>query len=80
VLPGKTISATVPLSAEAKTYASIGGNRIPTSTVATLAGRPGFDPRKSWPVLIVFSTSTPSAKIVATSFLPKSLVHAHYVC
>lgn len=57
VLPGKTISAAVPLSAEEKTYAAIGGNRIPASAVATLAVPPGFDPRKTWPVLVVFSTS-----------------------
>ena len=57
VLPGKTISATVPLSAEEKTYAAIGGNQVPASAVAVLAVPPGFDPRKSWPVLVVFSTS-----------------------
>jgi hypothetical protein len=57
VLPGKTISATVPLSPEEKTYAAIGGNRVPVSAVATLAVPPGFDPRKTWPVQIVFSTS-----------------------
>ena len=57
VLPGKTISATVPLSPEEKTYAAIGGNRVPVNAVANLAVPPGFDPRRSWPVLIVFSTS-----------------------
>jgi hypothetical protein len=57
VLPGKTISATVPLSPEEKTYAAIGGNRVPVNAVATLAVPPGFDPQKSWPVLVVFSTS-----------------------
>jgi hypothetical protein len=57
VLPGKTISAPVPLSAEEKTYAAIGGNRVPTNAVATLSAPPGFDPGNSWPVLVVFSTS-----------------------
>jgi hypothetical protein len=57
VPPGKTISATVPLSAEEKTYAAIGGNRVPASAVATLVTPPGFDPGNSWPVLVVFSTS-----------------------
>jgi hypothetical protein len=57
VLPGKTISATVPLSPDEKTYAAIGGNRVPVNAVATLAVPPGFDPRQSWPILIVFSTS-----------------------
>jgi hypothetical protein len=47
----------VPLSAEEKTYAAIGGNRVPTNAVATLAAPPGFDPGNSWPVLVVFSTS-----------------------
>jgi hypothetical protein len=57
VLPGKTISATVPLSAEEKTYAAIGGNQVPANAVAVLAVPQGFDPRKSWPVLVAFSTS-----------------------
>src|SRR5688572_22297067 len=57
VQPGKTISASVPLSSEQKTFAAIGGNQVPPSAVAVLAVPPGFDPRKSWPVLIVFSTS-----------------------
>jgi hypothetical protein len=57
ILPGKTISATVPLSPEEKTYAAIGGNRATSNAVATLAVPPGFDPRRSWPVIIIFSTS-----------------------
>jgi hypothetical protein len=57
VLPGKTISAAVPLSPEEKTYAAIGGNRVPVNAVATLAVPPGFDLQKSWPVLIVSSAS-----------------------
>lgn len=54
---GETVSATVPLSAEEKTYAAIGGNRVPANAVAVLAVPPGFDSRKNWPVLVVFSTS-----------------------
>jgi hypothetical protein len=57
VLPGKTISVSVPLSPEEKTFAAIGGNRVPPNSVAVLIVPPGFDPRKTWPVLIVFSTS-----------------------
>src|ERR1044072_9592153 len=57
VRPGTTIIASVPLSPEEKTYAAIGGNRVPSNAVATLAVPAGFDPRQSWPVLIVFSTS-----------------------
>ena len=57
VQPGKTISAAVPLSPEEQSFAAIGGNRVPANGVAVLAVPPGFDPRKSWPVLVVFSTS-----------------------
>jgi hypothetical protein len=57
VLPGKTISASVPLSPEEETFAAIGGNRVPPNALAALAVPPGFDPRKTWPVLVVFSTS-----------------------
>ncbi len=57
VRPGDTISAAVPLSAEEKTDAAIGGNRVPANAVAVLAVPHGFDPQKSWPVLVVFSTS-----------------------
>jgi hypothetical protein len=57
VQPGKTISAMVPLSPEEKSYAAIGGNRVPASAMAVLAVPQDFDPRRSWPVLVVFSTS-----------------------
>ena len=57
VRPGDTISAAVPLSDPEKTYAAIGGNRVPANAIAVLAVPRGFDPRKSWPVLVVFSTS-----------------------
>jgi hypothetical protein len=57
VQPGKTISVSAPLSPEEKTFAAIGGNQVPSNAVAALAVPPGFDPRKTWPVLIVFSTS-----------------------
>ncbi len=57
VRPGETISVTVPLSATEKVFAAIEGNRVPTNAVAVLAVPRGFDPRQSWPVLIVFSTS-----------------------
>ncbi|HYJ04191.1 MAG TPA: hypothetical protein VEX43_03600 [Chthoniobacterales bacterium] len=57
VQPGKTISVSVPLNSEQKTFATIGGNQVPPNAVAVLAVPPGFDPQKTWPVLIVFSTS-----------------------
>jgi hypothetical protein len=57
VQPAKTISAMVPLSAEEKSFAAIGGNRVPANAAAVLAVPAGFDSRRSWPVLVVFSTS-----------------------
>jgi hypothetical protein len=55
--PGKTTSVSVPLNSEQKTFAAIGGNQVPPNAVAVLAVPPGFDPGKTWPVLVVFSTS-----------------------
>lgn len=57
VVPGSVIRADVPLSALEKSYVSEAGNAVPDHAVATLAAPPGFDPQKSWPVLVVFSTS-----------------------
>src|SRR5213592_782296 len=55
--PGSTVRANVPLSAQEKSYAGQGGNPVPQSAVAVLATPANFDPRKSWPVLVVCSTS-----------------------
>src|SRR4051794_21428628 len=55
--PGATVRANVPLNAQEKTYVEEGGNVAPPYTVAVLAVPPGFDPKKSWPVLVVFSSS-----------------------
>jgi hypothetical protein len=55
--PGSTVKANVPLSAEEKSLASQGGNPVPPNAVAVLATPSNFDPRKSWPVLVVCSTS-----------------------
>src|SRR5437868_9821556 len=55
--PSSTVKANVPLSAQAKSYAEQGGNPLPPSAVAVLATPANFDPRKSWPVLIICSTS-----------------------
>lgn len=57
VAPGATVSAQVPLNAQEQTYASEGGNNVPPYAVATLAVPPGFNPTKTWPVLIALSTS-----------------------
>ena len=55
--PGSTVKANVPLSAQEKSFAAQGGNAVPPNAVAVLATPANFDPRKSWPVLVVCSTS-----------------------
>src|SRR5262245_37766966 len=55
--PGSTVKASVPLSAQEKSLAAQGGNAVPPNAVAMLATPSNFDPRKSWPVLVVCSTS-----------------------
>jgi hypothetical protein len=57
LVPGGTVQANVPLSGQEKTYVAEGGNTVPPYTVAMLAVPPGFDPKKSWPVLVTFSSS-----------------------
>lgn len=57
VSPGATVLANVPLSDLERSYVSEGGNTPPAQAVAVLAVPPGFDPAKSWPVIVVFSTS-----------------------
>ena len=55
--PGATVRVSVPLSELEKSYLTEGGNAVPPYTMATLAVPRGFDPKKTWPVLIVFSSS-----------------------
>jgi hypothetical protein len=55
--PGSTVKANVPLSVQEKSLAAQGGNVVPPNAVAMLATPANFDPRKSWPVLVVCSTS-----------------------
>jgi len=55
--PGATVTANVPLSDVEKSYVAEGGNAVPPYTVAMLAVPPGFDPKKTWPVLVAFSSS-----------------------
>jgi hypothetical protein len=50
---GSIVKANVPLSAQA----SQGGNAVPPNAVAVLATPSNFDPQKTWPVLVVCSTS-----------------------
>ena len=54
---GGTVRAHVPLSALEQSYVSEGGNPVPSYTVAVVGVPRGFDPRKSWPVLVILSTS-----------------------
>jgi predicted esterase len=55
--PGSTVKASVPLSGQEKSLAAQGGNTVPPNAVAVLATPSNFDPRKSWPVLVICSTS-----------------------
>jgi hypothetical protein len=55
--PGSTVQANVPLSAQEKSLAAQGGNVVPPNAVAVLATPNNFDPRRSWPVLVICSTS-----------------------
>jgi hypothetical protein len=55
--PGSIVKANVPLSAQEKSLAAQGGNIVPPNAVAVLATPNNFDPRKSWPVLVICSTS-----------------------
>lgn len=54
---GGVTRANVPLSTHERSYASEAGNVVPTQAEATLAVPQNFDPTRSWPVLVIFSTS-----------------------
>ena len=56
IRPGETVRADVPLSATERQYASERGNTPPAQAVAVVAVPPGFDPHKTWPVLVIFAT------------------------
>src|SRR5258705_13589064 len=55
--PGSTGKGSGPLSSQEKSLAGQGGNAVPPNGVAMLASPSNFDPRKSWPVLVVCSSS-----------------------
>lgn len=55
--PGSTVKANVPLSTQERSLASQGGNVVRPNAVAVLAIPSNFDPRQTWPVLVVCSTS-----------------------
>jgi hypothetical protein len=54
---GSTVRADVPLSPPEKSYAAQGGNPVPLNAVAVLATPANFDPARTWPVLVICSTS-----------------------
>jgi hypothetical protein len=55
--PGGTARAEVPLTDQERSYAAEGGNTVPDKAVAVVAFPPGFTAQKTWPILVVFSTS-----------------------
>src|SRR5689334_23098240 len=55
--PGATVQANVVLSELEKSYAAEGGNPVPSHAVAVLAVPPGFDPRRTWPIMVAFASS-----------------------
>jgi pimeloyl-ACP methyl ester carboxylesterase len=57
ISPGRTVKADVRLSANNQSYASDAVRHVPETAVAVIGVPLKFDPRKTWPVLVVFSTS-----------------------
>src|SRR5947207_4192510 len=57
IAPGQTVRADVPLNAVERSYAADATRNVPPTAVAVMAVPPHFDPGKTWPVLVVFSTS-----------------------
>ena len=57
LLPGGVRHIAVPLNAQEQAYSSEGGNVGPARAVAVVAVPPDFNPTKSWPVVVVFSSS-----------------------
>src|SRR4051812_6882071 len=57
VNPGEITQASIPLTAQQRQYAAEGGNPVPDHAVAALAVPEGFDPGRSWTVVVPLSTS-----------------------
>ena len=57
IKPGMTVRAEVPLNGTERSYASDATKNVPGTAVAVIAIPRDFDPHKTWPVLVVFSTS-----------------------
>jgi hypothetical protein len=57
VPPGATLDIQFPIDKYFQDYAAVGGNPRPTTGHALISFPKGFDPARTWPVLIVISTS-----------------------
>lgn len=55
--PGTVVRNEVVLDSQERSYAAERGNVAPTSAIVSIAVPPGFDAAKTWPVLVVLSTS-----------------------
>ena len=57
VQPGATLDIKFPVSQHFQDYAAAGGNPRPTVGHALISFPKGFDPARTWPILIVISTA-----------------------
>jgi hypothetical protein len=57
VRPGATLDLRFPVDKYFQDYAAAGGNPRPTTGRALISFPKGFDPARTWPILIVISTS-----------------------
>jgi hypothetical protein len=57
ISPGSITRAEIPLSAAERSYAGDAATNVPQNAIAVAAFPRAFDPGKSWPVLVVFSTT-----------------------
>src|SRR5713226_7319499 len=85
VRPGGTLDIRFPVAKDCQDYAAAGGNPRPNTGRAVLAFPKNFDPARSWPILIV--TSTSDANRTSPMDAPRSEEHTselqspvHLVC
>jgi hypothetical protein len=57
VRPGATLDIRFPIDKYFQDYAASGGNTRPTTGRALISFPKGFDPARTWPILIIVSTS-----------------------
>jgi hypothetical protein len=57
VIPGGTLDFQFPMPSDLQTFAAQGGNPRPTTGRALIMFPNGFDPAKSWPILVIASTT-----------------------